>query len=150
MTFSEPVLGFEQPEILVTEGTDVTITDFEPLSGGKDYVLTIAPAMARLMKLWIEAGVAHDAVGNENKPETIGVTISEGEDGSDTVTATLIDQPRTRLRPTPVNQNSIVFNEIRNAEDDTNDWLELKNISYESISLKMWEISIVNSSRQKR
>lgn len=145
VTFSEPVLDFEQPEIIVTEGTDVTITDFEALSGGKDYVLTITPAMARQMKLWIEAGVAHDAVGNENKPATIGVTISEDEDGSDTITATIIGEPRNILRPTPVNQSSIIFNEIRNAEDNTNDWLELKNISNESIALKMWEISIVNA-----
>ena len=145
VTFSEPVLDFEQAKIIVTEGTDVTITDFEALTGGKDYVLTITPAMARQMKLWIEAGIAHDAVGNENMPATIRVTISEDEDGSDIITATIIDEPRTILRPTPVNQGSIIFNEIRNAENDTNDWLELKNISHESVSLKMWEISIVNS-----
>ena len=145
VTFSEPVLGFEQAEIIVTEGTDVTITDFEALTGGKDYVLTITPAMARQMKLWINAGAAADAVGNENEPATIRVTISEGEDGSDTITATIIGEPRTILRPTPVNQNRVIFNEIRNAEDDTNDWLELKNISNESIALEMWEISIVNS-----
>ena len=145
LTFSEPVLELEQSGITVSEGTDVKITDLEALVGGKDYTVEIAPAMARHMRLRIGIGVAHDAAGNENKSATISVTISEGEDGSDTITATLVQQPRIILRPTPVNQRRVIFNEIRNAEDDRNDWLELKNISNESVALKMWEISVVNS-----
>ena len=144
-TFSEPVLELEQSGIMVIEGTDVTITDFEALVGGKDYIVEIAPAMARQMRLRIETGVAYDAARNENKTATISVSISEGEDGSDTITATIVDEPRIILRPTPINQRRVIFNEIRNTEDDKNDWLELKNISNESVDLKMWEISIVNS-----
>ena len=49
------------------------------------------------------------------------------------------------LRPSPVAQDRIIFNEIRNAEDGKSDWIEIKNISSEDISLEMWEISIVNS-----
>ena len=49
-----------------------------------------------------------------------------------------------RPPPTPVAQDRIIFNEIRNAEDDKNDWIELKNISDEPVSLKGWEISIMN------
>ena len=144
-TFSEPVLNLEQSEIGVIEGTDVTITDFEALFGGKDYIVKIAPAMALQMKFRIRTGVAYDAARNENKPATISVTISDGEDGSDTITATIVDEPRIVLRPTPVNQRHVIFNEIHNAEDDKNDWLELKNISNESVALKRWEISSVNS-----
>ena len=45
----------------------------------------------------------------------------------------------------PVAQDRVIFNEIRNAENDKNDWIELKNIADEDISLADWEISIVNS-----
>ncbi len=47
--------------------------------------------------------------------------------------------------PSPAQQvtHRLVFNEIRNASDDTNDWIELKNISDTDIRLSDWEISIV-------
>ena len=47
--------------------------------------------------------------------------------------------------PTTVAQNRIIFNEIRNADDNTHDWLEIKNISQDDIPLGTWEISIINS-----
>ncbi len=37
----------------------------------------------------------------------------------------------------------VLFNEIRNATDDKNDWVELRNISSSDISLNEWEISII-------
>ena len=37
----------------------------------------------------------------------------------------------------------VLFNEIRNASNDRNDWIELKNISNSDISLSEWEISIL-------
>lgn len=37
----------------------------------------------------------------------------------------------------------VLFNEIRNATDDKNDWIELKNISNSDIPLAEWEISIL-------
>ena len=37
----------------------------------------------------------------------------------------------------------VLFNEIRNAPDDRNDWIELKNISNSGVSLSEWEIGIL-------
>ena len=37
----------------------------------------------------------------------------------------------------------VLFNEIRNASDDKNDWIELRNISNRNIPLQEWEISIL-------
>ena len=48
--------------------------------------------------------------------------------------------------PSSVAMDRVVFNEIRNASEDKNDWIELKNISDEAISLTDWEISIVPDS----
>ena len=44
-----------------------------------------------------------------------------------------------------VTQNPVIFNEILNAVDDKNDWIELKNIADEEATLTDWELSIVNS-----
>ena len=59
------------------------------------------------------------------------------------------DKPRVviALKPSPVAQGRVIFNEIRNAANDNNDWLELKNISDEPVSLKDWEVSIVTPSQ---
>ena len=48
------------------------------------------------------------------------------------------------LSPSPVASDRLVFNELRNADDDTHDWLELKNISDAEIALADWEVSIVS------
>ena len=47
------------------------------------------------------------------------------------------------LSPSPVASDRLVFNELRNVDDDTHDWVELKNISDADIALSDWEISIV-------
>ena len=44
-----------------------------------------------------------------------------------------------------VAQDRVIFNEILNAADDKNDWIELKNITDEDATLTDWELSIVNS-----
>ena len=52
------------------------------------------------------------------------------------------------LAPSPVASDRLVFNELRNANDDKHDWLEVKNISGADMSLADWEISIVASAGQ--
>ena len=42
----------------------------------------------------------------------------------------------------------LVFNEIRNASDDTHDWIELKNVCGAGVRLKDWHISIVHDTGQ--
>ena len=49
------------------------------------------------------------------------------------------------LAPSPVASDRLVFNELRNANDDKHDWLEVKNISGAAMPLAGWEISIVAS-----
>ena len=47
------------------------------------------------------------------------------------------------LDASSVAMDRVVFNELYNATDDTNDWLEIKNVGDTPVSLKGWEISIV-------
>ena len=55
--------------------------------------------------------------------------------------------PGYRLDPSPSQPVAyrLAFNEIRNASDDTRDYVELKNICGVDVELKAWEISIVAS-----
>ena len=67
-----------------------------------------------------------------------------GVDSPDTLAFDVAGRPII-LRPSHVAQDRVIFNEIRNSEDDKNDWIEIKNISDADVSLIDWEISIVNS-----
>ena len=55
--------------------------------------------------------------------------------------------PGYRRDPSPAQPVAyrLVFNEIRNAKDDINDYIELKNVCGAGVRLKDWEISLVAS-----
>lgn len=164
VTFSEPVFGLEKSEILVEkpetlmdEEPDVTITDVKPVLGRRDYIVTGTVVTAQQIELKIGIGVARDAANNGNKPAAIMMNLEDDSDDNGTVddsddngavTVTTLNEPRPFFPPTPVAQNRVIFNEIRNTEEDENDWIELKNISDKRVALKNWEISIVNSNGQ--
>ena len=42
-----------------------------------------------------------------------------------------------------VTDDTLIFNELHNASDDANDWLELRNVSPANLSLNDWELSIL-------
>ncbi len=44
--------------------------------------------------------------------------------------------------------DTVIFNELRNTEPDTNDWLELRNVSEADISLDDWQLTIRRGSSQ--
>ena len=48
-----------------------------------------------------------------------------------------------------VPRTPIVFNELGNGSGDTNDWLELRNVTGSAVSLKDWELSIVADAKQE-
>ena len=39
--------------------------------------------------------------------------------------------------------DTLIFNELHNGSDDTNDWLELRNVSTADLSLDAWELSLL-------
>ena len=82
---------------------------------------------------------------------TVVVSVSDGRGGSDTITVTITysEKKKYSWSGSRVAQDRIIFNEIHNAEDDKNDWIELKNISDEEVSLTDWEVSIVIESEPK-
>ena len=48
-----------------------------------------------------------------------------------------------------VPRTPLVFNEFGNGADATNDWLELRNVTGAAVSLKDWELSVVENGEQK-
>ena len=42
-----------------------------------------------------------------------------------------------------INYDTLIFNELHNGSDDTNDWLELRNVSAAPLSLDDWELSLL-------
>ena len=46
-------------------------------------------------------------------------------------------------------RSPIVFNELGNGSGDTNDWLELRNVTGDAVSLKDWELSIVQGGKKE-
>ena len=46
-------------------------------------------------------------------------------------------------------RSPIVFNELGNGSGDTNDWLELRNVTGDAVSLKDWELSVVQDGKKE-
>ena len=42
--------------------------------------------------------------------------------------------------------NTVIFNELHNSSDDTNDWLELRNVSNVNIPIENWQLTIQTGS----
>ena len=56
-------------------------------------------------------------------------------------------EPKSAASSVP--RTPIVFNELGNGSGDTNDWLELRNVTDAAVSLKDWELSIVADAKQE-
>ena len=56
-------------------------------------------------------------------------------------------EPKAGMSSVP--RSPIVFNELGNGSGDTNDWLELRNVTGDAVSLKDWELSIVQDGKKE-
>ena len=56
-------------------------------------------------------------------------------------------EPKSAASSVP--RTPIVFNELGNGSGDTNDWLELRNVTDAAVSLKDWELSVVADAKQE-
>ena len=91
-------------------------------------------------------------------PNKVSLATSTGE----TVTSPEVEVqvlPAVLLPPTEesapkagmssVPRSPIVFNELGNGSGDTNDWLELRNVTGNAVSLKDWELSVVQDGKKE-
>ena len=56
-------------------------------------------------------------------------------------------EPKAGMSSIP--RSPIVFNELGNGSGDTNDWLELRNVTGDAVSLKEWELSVVQDGKKE-
>ena len=59
------------------------------------------------------------------------------------------EEPEPKSAATDVPRSPIVFNELGNGSGDANDWLEFRNVTAAAVSLKDWELSIVQDGKQE-
>ena len=147
--FSEPVIGFEKADITVdTELTrgkgTATLTALTP----ETPVRPDRPDPDPVQKYFATVELPDGARG------TVKLTVHPmAATGSVTqIRGPLTDTPSDPIKfgrrviicpPSVVPMDTVIFNEFRNAADDKNDWVELKNISDEPVSLIEWEVSLV-------
>ena len=80
------------------------------------------------------------------------------ETSSESITFEVSVKPPIYLPPTETDSKSvasdvprspIVFNELGNGSEDANDWLEFRNVSGSDVSLKDWELSVVQDGKKE-
>ena len=59
------------------------------------------------------------------------------------------DDTVSKAVASPVPRSPIVFNELGNGSDATNDWLEFRNVSGSDVSLKDWELSVIADGKKE-
>ena len=61
----------------------------------------------------------------------------------------IFDETEPKSAATDVPRSPIVFNELGNGSGNTDDWLELRNVTGSAVSLKEWELSIVQDNKKE-
>ena len=61
----------------------------------------------------------------------------------------LPEESEPKAAATDVPRSPIVFNELGNGSGDADDWLELRNVTGDAVSLKDWELSIVQDGNKE-
>ena len=58
-----------------------------------------------------------------------------------------VEEPKSAATDVP--RSPVVFNELGNGSGDADDWLELRNVTGSAVSLKDWELSIVQDGKKE-
>ena len=61
----------------------------------------------------------------------------------------IIEESDPKAAATEVPRSPVVFNELGNGSGDADDWLELRNVTGAAVSLKDWELSIVQDGKKE-
>ena len=162
LKFSEPVIDFEKNDVTVetklTRGKGMaTLTELTPTTGHPaigDLASESAPLAGLITLTETEqtytatvelparaAGTVRLIVRKDAAITPLALIGPEADTASEPIEFRSL--PRVLIYPSHVAMDTLIFNEFRNAPDDTNDWVELKNISDEPVSLIEWEVSLV-------
>ena len=60
----------------------------------------------------------------------------------------IIEETAPKAAASDVPRSPVVFNELGNGSGDADDWLELRNVTDSAVSLKDWELSVVQDGKK--
>ena len=60
-----------------------------------------------------------------------------------------VEEAAPKAAASDVPRKPIIFNELGNGSGDTHDWLELRNVTGSAVSLKDWELSVVQDGKKE-
>ena len=61
----------------------------------------------------------------------------------------ILEETERKAAASEVPRDPIVFNELGNGSGDADDWLELRNVTGSAVSLKDWELSVVQDGKKE-
>ena len=61
----------------------------------------------------------------------------------------ILEETERKAAATDVPEDPVVFNELGNGSGDADDWLELRNVKDSAVSLKEWELSVVQDGKKE-
>ena len=116
-------------------------------SGRSSLVGADEPAMASGKKAPVP-----DATENAGFATSTGAAVTSPEVAVQVLPAVYLppteeSEPKAGMSSIP--RSPIVFNELGNGSGDTNDWLELRNVTGDAVSLKDWELSVVADGKKE-
>ena len=124
-----------------------TGTKLKSGSGRSSLDGTAAPAMASGKKAPVP-----DATENAGFATSTGAAVTSPEAEVQVLPAVYLpptEESAPKAGMSSIPRSPIVFNELGNGNGDTNDWLELRNVTGDAVSLKDWELSIVQGGKKE-
>ena len=124
-------------------------TKLKSRSGRSSLVGTDAPAMASGKKAPVP-----DATEKAGFATSTGAAVPAAQTEASVQVLPAVYLPPTeesapKAGMSSVPRSPIVFNELGNGSGDTNDWLELRNVTGDAVSLKDWELSVVQDGKKE-
>ena len=143
---TDPIVSSVTPDtaagVLIPKGTKL-----KSGSGRSSLDGTAAPAMGSGEKAPVP-----DATNKAGFATSTGAAVTSPEVEVQVLPAVYLppteeSEPKAGMSSVP--RSPIVFNELGNGNGDATDWLELRNVTGDAVSLKDWELSVVQDGKKE-
>ena len=125
--------------VAVPQGTSVRDGDGNEVTG------TAPPPVAPTER--VQALPSEDETDVAFSTETVGPPPTLETDVLAVYPIWEVEEPKAAATDVP--RSPIVFNELGNGSGDADDWLELRNVTGSAVSLKDWELSVVQDEKKE-
>ena len=131
--------------VLIPQGTRVVDGDGNELLGQATPAIAPGETVDRLPQTTTrEAPIPFPTTQQQQEPPTFDLT-----DSPVSAVIYLPEESDPKSAASAVPRSPVVFNELGNGSGDTEDWLELRNVTGSAVSLKDWELSVVADGKKE-